>query len=283
LLAHDEQELTPEQEKEYRRLIEQRQNGMPVAYLMGKKEFYGLEFEVNEAVLIPRPDTEILVEMVLEHLKPQIQNFKFQRVGHSEQSLRSEESLESSLSYSSSDQQDFLEFGTFNLEFTLVDVGTGTGCIPIAALKNRPHLKAVALETSPQAMEVAKRNADQIGVTDRLELIESDLLSHLPPNLIENNPWILTANLPYIPQDWAKHPSTKFEPDIALFGGQEGVELYRQLAKQIEALKNKPEALFLECFEFQIHQIEDFLPSYHLVETRKMTGEACGVRFELKR
>lgn len=258
LLAHDDRELTGQQEGDYRQLVQRRLEGMPVQYVIGKKEFYRLEFEVGEGVLVPRVDTEVLVEMVLGFLKSkiQIQNFQTNRS---------------------------LEIGACDLGFSLVDVGTGTGCIPIAILKNCPDLKGVGLDVSLKALDIAQKNAQKLGVSDRLKLIESDLLKNLPEDAIGDRDWILTANLPYLPDDWPKHSSTEFEPDLALFGGERGVELYRRLAGQIESLKNKPKALFFECFTFQVQEIESFLPSYPLIETRKMTGEACGMHFSLRK
>lgn len=249
LLAHDDQDLSESQEQNYRKWIAERRQGKPVSYLLGKKEFYDLEFEVREGVLVPRPDTEILVEMVLDYLND--------------------------------------EWGVFNVQkkskIKLVDVGVGSGCIPISILKKQPDLEAVGLELSSEALKIARKNAKKLGMDDRLELIQSDLLEKLPDNVVGGKAWILVANLPYIPQHWPKHFSTQFEPNVALFGGREGVELYYRLAVEIEKLQHKPIALFFEGFEFQISKIEMVFPSYELVEVKKMTGEACGLRFELKK
>lgn len=287
LLTHDEQQLTKGQEQGYRKLIAERSNGKPVSYLLGRKEFYGLEFEVGEGVLVPRADTEILVEMVLSavSVQPSAVSLKKQKglVIQSEMEHGEMKRRISGLEHKPIPDTETLRStsGSALSDFLLVDVGVGSGCIPISILKNQPDLRGLGLELSPEALKVARKNAERLGVNDRLELIESDLLQNLPQDLIEDHSWVLVANLPYIPVDWPRHHSTEFEPEMALFGGEGGVELYKQLAQQIERLKYKPEALFFECFEFQVGEIEGFLLSYHLLEIKKMTGEAVGVRFHL--
>jgi len=233
LLAHDETGIGFFKLRKYRRMIEKRKDGMPVAYLISHKEFYGLDFEVNRHVMVPRPDTEILVDRVISYLNDQCPM--------------------------TNDQ-------------LLLDVGTGSACIPISILKNIPNIEAVATEISGSAMRVAKHNIKKHGMKGRIQLFSSDLLKSVPRELFEDREIIVTANLPYIPKRFAVHPSTKFEPDIALYGGDDGLDIYKRLIEQLEEIK--PRVIFFELFEFQAAVLAAEMPDYELKFTEKMTGDA---------
>jgi release factor glutamine methyltransferase len=245
LLAHDETEMGYFALRKYHRLIGQRKDGMPVAYLTGHKEFYGLDFEVNRHVLVPRPDTEILAERVIEYIN-QI----------------TEGAIDKSRRRGSSSSPSVI----------LLDVGTGSACIPISILKNIPNIKAVATDISGPAIKVAKRNIKKHGLKGRIKLIKSDLLKNVPGRLFKSKDVIVTANLPYIPKRFAVHPSTKFEPDIALYGGKDGLDIYKRLIKQLKEIK--PRAIFLECFEFQAAMLGTKMKDYEVKFTESLTGEA---------
>jgi release factor glutamine methyltransferase len=247
LLAHDETEIGYFALRKYRRMISQRKDGMPVAYLTGHKEFYGLDFEVNKNVLVPRPDTEILVDKVVSYLNDQIPNPKSQTNS---------------------------KFKNQNSKI-LLDVGTGSACIPISILKSVPNIKAVATEISGSAMRVAKRNIKKHGLKSRIKLIKSDLLKNVPSRLFHGKEVIVTANLPYIPKQFAVHPSTKFEPDVALYGGSDGLDIYKRLASQLEEIK--PRAIFFELFEFQAAILTNKMEGYEVKFTEsliRLGGEA---------
>jgi len=236
LLAHDETEIGYFALRKYHRLIRQRKEGMPVAYLTGHREFYGLDFEVNKHVLVPRPDTETLVECVIDYIK------------------RNDETTKR--------RNDIL----------LLDVGTGSACIPISILKNVPDLRAVATEISGSAMGVAKRNIKKHGLSGRIKLFSSDLLKSVPRELFEDREVVVTANLPYIPKQFAVHPSTKFEPGIALYGGDDGLDIYKRLVDELRDIN--PRAMFFECFEFQVATLADKIRGYELKTVRDMSGKA---------
>jgi release factor glutamine methyltransferase len=233
LLAHDDTEIGYFALHKYHRFINQRKEGMPVAYLTGHREFYGLDFEVNKHVLVPRPDTEILVECVISYLQSQISNLKSQ---------------------------------------ILLDIGTGSACIPISILKNVPDIEAVATEISGSAMGVAKRNIKKHGLSGRIKLFSSDLLKSVPRELFEDREVVVTANLPYIPKQFAVHPSTKFEPGIALYGGDDGLDIYKRLVDELSDIN--PRAMFFECFEFQVATLADKIRGYELKTVRDMSGKA---------
>jgi release factor glutamine methyltransferase len=231
LLAHDETEIGYFALKKYHRFIKQRKEGMPVAYLTDHREFYGLDFEINKHVLVPRPDTEILVECVINYLRSQ-------DLGHT----------------------------------LLLDIGTGSACIPISILKNVPDIEAVATEISGSAMGVAKRNIKKHGLSGRIKLFSSDLLKSVPRELFEDHEVVVTANLPYIPKQFAVHPSTKFEPDIALYGGDDGLDIYKRLVDELRDIN--PRAMFFECFEFQVATLADKIRGYELKYAKNMSGQA---------
>lgn len=233
LLAHDEQKICSIKWWFFRRLISKRKKGMPIAYLTGHKEFYFLDFEVNKNVLVPRPDTEILVEAVISYLNDQ--------------------------SPMTNDQ-------------LLLDVGTGSGCIPVSVCKNVKGLMAIATDVSSAALRVAKRNVKKHKLTSRITLILSDLLKNIPPEWFEDCEIIVTANLPYIPVDFQVSPELKYEPSISLYGGVDGMDVYRRLIEQLEEIK--PRAIFFELFESQIAILKTKLPDYRLKYVKDMSGEA---------
>ncbi len=229
LLAHDEAETGWWALWRYRRMIAKRKEGMPVAYLTGHKEFYFLDFEVNPYVLVPRPDTEMLVEAAVDYIRE----------------------LKNPL---------------------LLDVGTGSGCIAISVLKNIPELTAFATDISRAALRVARRNARRHGVAERVEFFHSDLLENVPLERLKKQEIVLTANLPYVPRDFAVNPETKFEPDSSLYGGQDGTEVYKRLMGQLKTFQ--PRAVFLECFDFQKAILATHLQGYELKRTEPLTGQA---------
>ena len=243
LLAHDDSEIVFWKLRRFKKLIEKRKEGIPVAYLTGMREFYGLDFKVNKHVLVPRPDTEILVESVVEYVK---------------------------------------KLRIPNYELRILDVGTGSACIPISILKNVSDIRAIATEICGSAMKVAKRNIAKHKLKSRIKLIKSDLLTKVPVGLLKDHEIILTANLPYIPKQFQVDPSTKFEPDVSLYGGEDGLDIYKRLIEQLEEMGIKPKAMFFELFEFQIAALCEHMPDYELKYAKNMTGEAKCLHLELR-
>lgn len=234
LLAHDETAVGLIRTWRYRSLIARRRAGEPLAYITGHREFYFLDFEVNRHTLVPRPDTEILTEAVIHYLANPKSKFRNPQL--------------------------------------LMDVGTGSGCIAVSILKNVPGLRAVATDLSRSALRTAHRNAKKHGVSGRIRFLHSDLLASVPPALFGEKELIVCANLPYIPTDFPVNPETRFEPSVALYGGRDGLAVYKRLIDELAAFS--PRAIFLECFEFQLAILGVRLPGYRLVRTEKMTGLA---------
>lgn len=184
--------LSEEQSVRFRSLVEQRALRVPFAYIRGTQEFYGHEFFVSPAVLVPRPETELLVEQCLARLRAGVSGS-----------------------------------GTG----MIADVGTGTGCIPIALLAEISALKAVAFDISLEALRVAERNGIHNGVADRLRLVGGDLLSAGGTNRFD----LIVSNPPYIPRGeiaGLQAEVSRYEPRLALDGGEDGLDLYRRLVVQ---------------------------------------------------
>lgn len=207
LYAHPEEVLPAEAAEKYFELLRRRALGEPTQHLTGKQEFWGLEFEVNPQVLIPRPETEHLIEVALDRLA-----VRELREGRSAK-LTSE-------------------------GLTIVDVGTGSGCIAAALAKELSAATIYAGDVSPAALEVAKCNAVRLGFGERIRFVDSNLLDgfrtvasgaqRAAPLLfdlvISNPPYIGRREADTLPIEVREH-----EPEAALFGGEEGYELYGRL------------------------------------------------------
>ena len=238
LLSHNNKKVSLNTLRRYKVLIERRKKGEPVAYLTGKKEFFFLDFTVDQNVLVPRPDTEILVECLIKYLnklKTSIFDFRFSK-------------------------------------FILLDIGTGSGCIPISVLKNVDGLSAIATDISKEALDITKKNIKKHNLTSRIQLIQSDLLINVPYDLLKDKKVIMSANLPYIPTELKVGQDLKYEPPISLYGGEDGADVYRKLLDQIRSIR--PIAMFFELFESQIPEIERKIPDYRIKHIEDMSGEA---------
>lgn len=227
LITHDYDKVSFWKRRLFKKLISKRKTRLPLAYILGGKEFYGLWFEVDENVLVPRPDTEILVENVIAYLKP----------------------------------------GDL-----LLDVGTGSGCIPIAVLKHQPGLRAIATDISTKALAVARRNLKRHQLDTIIELIHSNLLESVPIEFLSDNQLVVTANLPYLPLDYQVNAEAQFEPGLALYAKNNGLELYQKLLDQLARFK--PRAIFLECYEFQMAILAEYSDRYRLKASKNMLGKA---------
>lgn len=187
LIAHHDDVLAPDALAQFRLLIERRASGEPVQYITGQQDFYGLTFEVTPAVLIPRPETELLVERALALL----------RTTHTPR---------------------------------LCDVGTGSGCIPIALLNERRDAHALGSDISPAALAVAARNAARHNVAARLQLVASDCFAALTPTqagfdmILSNPPYIAESDVPDLQRE-----VRDYEPRGALTPGGDGLAMIRRL------------------------------------------------------
>jgi len=188
LIAHADAELSMSDANRLREFTERRAGGEPLQYVLGHQYFFNLDFEVAPGVLIPRPETEILVEKTLS------------LIGQTEEPL-------------------------------ICDVGTGSGCIIISLLHDRPGAKGVALDISPKALDIAKRNADCLEVSNRLDLRQSDCFAAVTANERFN---FIVANPPYVPEGaygTLQREVRDHEPVEALVSGPDGLNMIRRLLR----------------------------------------------------
>ncbi len=219
LMAHADDELSAAQASGYGELIERRLRGEPIQYIIGEAEFYGLPFRVTPDVLIPRPETEHLVEKALE-LAAQVQDAGAKAQIHDAASATR---LKSRLV---TKQDGFI--ATKNIR--IVDIGTGSGAIAVALAYKLPHSQITAIDISAPALAIARENAQRNGVA--LRFLEGDLLAPVSGEQFE----LIVSNPPYIPAADRATLSVEvrdYEPALALFSGPEpdsdGLAVYRRL------------------------------------------------------
>jgi release factor glutamine methyltransferase len=197
--AHPERELNADEESRFDEIIHERARGCPTQYITGHQEFWGLDLLVSPAVLIPRPETEHVVETVLELVK----EYSFDGPGR----------------------------------LKLLDVGTGSGCIALALASELPHTEIHACDISEDALEMARTNAARLGLSDKVLFRKSDLLSVYAEEkfdfVVSNPPYVGEADA-----DKVQKQVREFEPKIAVFSGIEGMGIYRRLIPQaLDALR----------------------------------------------
>lgn len=205
LIAHPEYTISVADATKLRDAFSRRAQGEPAQYLIGSQEFYGLEFKVSPAVLIPRPETEFLVEVALEFYR--------------QQSL---------------------------IRPRIIDIGTGSGCLAVTLAVNVPDAQIIALDLSPDALEVARQNAVTHCVADRIQFLESNYLSAVRDLPSSERVDVVVTNPPYISQaEYAdlQREVRDFEPKMALVGGDVGTEGYAQILADLDRVL-KPDGLF---------------------------------------
>ena len=192
--------LNDKEVQAYRQLIGRRGQRIPVAYLTGEREFYSLPIKVNQNVLIPRPETEFVVDKVLELVEP--------------------------------DQLT-----------KVLDLGTGSGAIALALACQGPYFKITAVDISPDALRVAEANAKRLEVDDQVDFLQSDLFG-----AVSGKYSVICSNPPYIKREELQQlsPEVGSEPALALDGGPDGLEFYRQILNQAASFLEQPGFIVLE-------------------------------------
>jgi release factor glutamine methyltransferase len=216
IYAHPEEDISAPDRERYSALIRRRAAGEPTQHLTGKQEFWGLEFEVTPDVLIPRPETEHVIEVALDRLA-----IRERRAGRPQK--------------------------TDGAGLRIADIGTGSGCIAIALAKELPGATFVATDTSAAALAVAGRNAARHNLADRVRFVEANLLEGSGEWRVasgeKKSPGgqlcfdVIVSNPPYVGRREAgtlMREVREHEPGIALYGGEEGYELYADLIAQAE-------------------------------------------------
>ena len=203
---------TPAELAQYRQLVRRAAEGEPVAYLVGKKEFYSLEILVTPDVLIPRPETELLVDQAVAHLR------------------------------------------SLPGEGFVWDACTGSGCVPVGVARNAPRAQVLATDISQKAVQLAGENVARHDLAARVTCAVADLLT-LPPEWTGPREFdVITANPPYVADGDEVGPSVKFEPQSALLGGPDGLDVLRPL---IAAAPGFLKSGGILCIEFGSAQADD--------------------------
>ena len=203
VLSHPDYELQGSELEKLNTKIVQRCQHVPLAYIRGHAEFYGRDFAVNEHTLVPRPETESLIELL-------------KRIRNREADV---------------------------LAWLLADIGTGSGAIAITAALELPGSTVWAADIDEQCLETARANAAQLQAI--VTLYHGNLLEAVP-DLPADKTTILLCNLPYVPDDFKINTAATHEPRHALFGGADGLDLYRELFRQIIARAVQPRHILAE-------------------------------------
>lgn len=227
LLASGLNPADDEMAARYDALVSRRAAREPLAYITGTREFWGLPMAVSPAVLIPRPETELLVETALERLRG---------LG----------------------------------EARVADVCTGSGCVAIALARARPDLQLLATDISEPALAIAAANVERHGVGGQVRLLRTDILSGVTDRfsmIVANPPYIPTGDRPQL------QPEVRdYEPALALFGGDRGLDLIGSLAEHATIRLQPGGWLIFECGAGQargIREVIDAAPPLRVVETKK--------------
>jgi release factor glutamine methyltransferase len=262
------EEVSEEVRGRFRELVKKRSAGMPVAYLVGKKEFFSLSLKVTPDVLIPRPETEFVVMAALDVLrtgpKSKVQGPKSEQ----ESGVRDQES---------GVREEIPNPKSQIPNASLADVGTGSGCIAIAIAKHAPQARLIATDTSAAALAVARENAQGHQVADRIEFREGDLLSMLPAErqfdiIVSNPPYIGTSEQGTLAPQVRQH-----EPHAALFGGDRGTETIARLIPQA-AERMKPGGwLILEVSPLVAEAVVQLIAQSGSFEPATLTKDLAGL------
>ena len=208
--------------------IARRQKHVPIAYITGRAEFYGRTFRVSPDTLVPRPETETMLELLKVR---------------------------------------FPELLAKNSDIQIVDVGTGNGAIAISAKLLFPNSPVYAIDISEPCLKIAKENA----ATHEAEVtfLLGDLLTPISQLLSPNSQLVVLANLPYVPDTHTINQAALQEPALAIFGGSDGLDLYRRLFEQINAMKLPLAHVFTEALPFQHDELARIANSHRFSQVAR--------------
>ncbi|HVM60160.1 MAG TPA: HemK/PrmC family methyltransferase [Verrucomicrobiae bacterium] len=264
-----ERELDEKTLAALREMVKRRAAGEPVQYITGEAEFCGLKLMVDKRVLIPRPETELLVETVLERMRDEGGGRRAEDEGGRPADDRGPRAEAESGKGKRRPQAETPAPPSENLK--VVDVGTGSGCIAIALAKKLPDAEITAIDVSPQALEVARGNAALHHVEKNTRFLESDLLDNLDSSfradvIVSNPPYIADGEIVELPKE-----VRDFEPVKALQAGEDGLKVIRRLVTSTRRLLSPSGFIALEIGAGQRAAVEDIFreQGYEVVEVVK--------------
>lgn len=234
--------------------FEKRRRRIPLAQILGRQSFYGLDFFVNEDVLIPRADTECLVDLVLEDYADLAK-----QAGKTYSEKRNSENV-------SNKHEDNVENEANSSSLNILDLCTGSGCIGISVAKHLPYQELLLVDLSEKALAVAKKNAEK-HLRGNVELLQSDLLTEVHEKrfslLLSNPPYIVSRVIPGLERE-----VSEYEPKMALDGGEDGLIFYRRIAKEAKKVLLPGARLYLEIGYDQGESVKDIFQKegYEAVE-----------------
>ena len=234
--------------------FEKRRRRIPLAQILGRQSFYGLDFFVNEDVLIPRADTECLVDLVLEDYADLAK-----QAGKTYSEKRNSEHV-------SNKHEDNVENEANSSSLNILDLCTGSGCIGISVAKHLPYQELLLVDLSEKALAVAKKNAEK-HLGENVTLLQSDLLTGVRGKkfslLLSNPPYIVSRVIPGLDRE-----VSEYDPKMALDGGEDGLVFYRRIAKEAKAVLLPGARLYLEIGYDQGESVKDIFQKegYEAVE-----------------
>jgi release factor glutamine methyltransferase len=251
LYAHPERNLTADEIRRYDEALARRATGVPAQYITEHQEFWGMDLVVSPAVLIPRPETEHVVEAVLELVS------------------RDDSGLEQKQKQEQKQEQDQgpRAGAPAPHDLRIVDVGTGSGAIALALAKELPKTEIHAIDISPAALEVAQANAARLELTSRVAFHRADLLEGFPPASFD----FVVSNPPYVgesEEDSVQLEVRKFEPRNAVFAGPTGLEVIDRLIPQARTVLRPSGRLVFEISGTIANRVRHLLSDWNEVEIR---------------
>jgi len=241
MYAHPERELSAEECMRYEQALAERSRGVPAQYITGHQEFWGMDFVVSPAVLIPRPETEHVIEKVLALVKRE-----------NDSGRQTANSVPTAVS-------------TVKGGIRVVDVGTGSGCIAIVLANELPDTNIYATDISSAALDLARANAERHQLGSRIQFRQADLLDGLPSQSFD----LVVSNPPYVGEsegDQVQLEVRKFEPRNAVFAGHTGLEVIQRLVPAAGATLKPGGWLVMEISGTIMAGVEGLLAGWSQVE-----------------
>ena len=238
LYVHFDEPLEPVELARFRSYVKERAAHVPLAYVLGRREFMGLDFRVTRDTLIPRPDTEVLVQCAVDFLR-----------------ARAAEGRD---------------------DLALADIGTGPGAIALSVLHYTEGARADAVDISPAAAEVARENAERLNLTERIEIHEGDLTAPLAGRsydvILSNPPYIPSADIAGLMPEVCR-----YEPHLALDGGHDGLDIYRRLAADAPPMLKDGGVLAVEVGIGEAHDVAALMEAHPRIVRTEIRRDLGGI------